>query len=123
MLRRPVRLLLTASVLAAPGCSLLGSDGEAGVFAGTFSHGFEVSAFEPCDEAETWWVSESEGYRELFERYAEAVGPANEYAEAYVRIRGDLTGGGEYGHLGAYDREVSVEEVLEVRALTGEGCE
>jgi hypothetical protein len=122
VLLRSVCALVLISSLA--GCSLLGSDGDSGTFEGFVSWGFEVSAFSPCDREETWWVDGGEAEAELFERYFEIIEQASgEPAGVYARVRGEVTERGEYGHLGAYEREVDIEEVLEVRAAEGRACE
>jgi hypothetical protein len=96
------------------------------VLEGVFETGFEHSAFYPeqaCpDGGERYWVSWLPESR-LDERIEEETGVAP-FAEPDVRafevtIRAELSGPGEYGHLGQYPREVTVHELLDAALLTG----
>jgi hypothetical protein len=82
---------------------------------GLVSFGFEVSAFEPCDSGVRWWITGSNtAYTELLDAY-HSLGIPN-YTRAFARLRGNpSTKKGSYGHLGAYEREFEVTEVVEVR--------
>ena len=123
----PTALARSARLLVCPfallpllaGCSLLGA--EEGTFEGLVAYGFEMSGFTPCDREEDWWVT-GPASGELFERYTGVVEPGSEYAPAYARVRGEISRRGEYGHVGAYDREIEVLEVLEVRAADAAEC-
>jgi hypothetical protein len=96
-----------------------------GEFRGYYTSGFEVSSFVPCDDAGTggpgygegWWLS-SQPESGFYERYNQLSGDVNPPPGGYVTVftvfRGTLSGPGSYGHLGAYAREVTVEEVLEM---------
>jgi hypothetical protein len=109
----PAACLLLALSLAACGGS------ASATHRGHFSYGFETSAFRPCNSDEVWWVT-GEGANALIEQYGNAA-PAD-YEEVYAEVRGQVSEPGSYGHLGAYQRELSVTEVVEVRAKGEEDC-
>ena len=84
---------------------------------GGFVSGFETSAFYPCGSDEQWWVvADSAAWAELHAPSARIDSGGYRTVTAFVRVRGRVSPPGEYGHVGAYDRELEVSEVLEVRA-------
>ncbi|MCC7077191.1 MAG: hypothetical protein IT198_08710 [Acidimicrobiia bacterium] len=85
-------------------------DAEGDVYTGHYSTGFEVSAFVECGSDEQWWVV---GSAELTEE-VEAAADSPPYEPVYLRVRGTLSEPGTYGHLGAYQRQLTVTEVLDV---------
>lgn len=103
-----------------------------GEFEGTYSNGFEVSAFVPCEGVSpagpgyvpAYWLS---GTTEFYEQYTALVqssghDPATGYLSVYVRFKGELSPPGSYGHLSAYEREITVTELLEMTLVDGQ-CE
>ncbi len=75
--------------------------------------GFETSSFQPCGDAEQWWLSgDTDVMGELGNAFADLGGTAG--ARLLVEVRGVLSREGSYGHLGAYPREFHVTEVVEV---------
>lgn len=88
-------------------------------YAGHFSMGFETSAFTPCAPGERWWVSGVS--KDMSERYR-AASQGQDYQAVYLRVRGRVSAAGRYGHLGAYDRELQVLEVLELRPAQASDC-
>lgn len=88
-------------------------------YAGHLSMGFETSAFTPCAPGERWWVSGLGA--ELSERYR-AASKGQDYQPVFLRVRGRLSGTGRYGHLGGYERELEVLEILELRAAQDGDC-
>ena len=89
---------------------------------GRYSSGFEVSSLLPCGSNEAWWVGGT-AYAELAARVRALYGPGDLYAaQMFIRVRGELSPPGTFGHMGAYVRELSVTEVVEVLPL-GAGCE
>jgi hypothetical protein len=104
----PLALAACVSNLAEP-------EGER--FTGHYSQGFEVDSFRPCGSEESWWVTQGD---ELRARYrALAPGP---YEEVYVEVRGHAGPTGEFGHLGAYDRELAAGEVVTIRPAADRDC-
>ena len=106
-----------AAALLLTGCVTAATGPDDRQFAGFYASGFEVESFRPCGSQEQWWVTEAQALRA---RYAEVA--ATPYQEVYVVIRGEAGPEGRYGHLAAYQREVAVREVLELRAAREGDC-
>lgn len=85
--------------------------------AGYYESGFEVESFRPCGESQAWWVTGGESLRERYREIAAAP-----YERLYVVVRGTAGPVGRYGHLGSYQRELEVEEVLEIRRALPTDC-
>lgn len=90
---------------------------ESGEYAGHYSVGFEVSEFVPCGSDESWWLV---GTAELVSQVQGDEPGGTPTTPVFVRVRGELSDPGSYGHLGAYDRQLTVTEVVEVGS--GGGC-
>ena len=109
-------LALTLLVLAgSPACSLFRDD----TFDGHYTASFEASLFRPCGSTEDWWASGGLGAVRDFQGRTDTV---NGEGTAFVQWRGKVSGRGHYGHLGAYDREITVTEVLHVRSVSPSDC-
>jgi hypothetical protein len=117
---RLARLALPAGLLAALSLAACGGTQASDTHRGYFSYGFETSAFHPCNSDEAWWVT-GEGTAALIEQYGQ-VAPAD-YEPVYAEVRGQVSEPGAYGHLGAYQRELTVTEVVELRAAGEDDCE
>jgi hypothetical protein len=89
------------------------------IVSGLYSWGFEVSDFRPCGLDEKWWVVGSEP--ELSTRYNALT--LETYEPVYARLAGIKSRPGQYGYLGAYDRQFEVREILELRTLQNDDCE
>lgn len=89
------------------------------IVSGLYSWGFEVSDLEPCGVDEKWWLVGSAP--ELLSRYRALI--SNVYEQVYARLKGIKSAPGRYGHLGAYDRQFEVHEILELRVLQDGDCE
>ena len=94
-----------------------------GEFEGTYSNGFEVSAFVPCEGvspgpgyAPAYWLSGTTEFHEQYTALVQSSGhdPSTGYLSVYVRFKGELSPPGSYGHLSAYEREITVTELLEM---------
>jgi hypothetical protein len=92
---------------AATGCSHP-QPGVSQTHRGYYTFGFEVSAFQPCWSDERWWVSEGSGL--LHERLIQLSG--SPHGEIYAEVRGVISERGAFGHLGRYDRDIAIHEVL-----------
>lgn len=113
-----VALLLVGLVTATAACG-----SRADLHAGRYESGFEASAFYPCGSDEQWWLTaDSASWARLHAPPARIDSGGYREATAFVRVRGRVTGPGEFGHMGAYDRELTVTEVLEVRAPEEGSC-
>lgn len=92
-----------------------------GTFRGVYESGFETSAFRPCDRpGEVWWLTPDAGFADQFEaiRQREA-GAGGRGLRLFVEatVVGDLTDAGQFGHLGAYDHELTVRETRDMVLL------
>lgn len=110
-MRRAV-LILALPLLAA--CPRWGTEPEQQPVEhrGYYEAGFERDAFLPCGNDESWWV---EGSGELYRRHREL---AREYEPVMAVVTGRVSARGSHGHLGAYERVLRVESVLQVRAVS-----
>ncbi len=130
------RVLLAACVFVAAGCLCAAVAGVAGYafyrstasptppetaveLTGHMVIGFEVASFVPCDlgtapgDGQGYWLHADPGV-ELYDAYHTAVG--EDYLPAYLHFTGRLSPPGEYGHLGAYTREVTITQIIEINA-------
>jgi hypothetical protein len=92
-----------------------------GEFRGHYTSGFEVASFVPCSDSQIgndagpWWMG-STAESGFYDQYLDVIGgpSAPEYVTVFVVWRGAVSPPGEYGHLGAYTREATVQEVIEM---------
>lgn len=119
--RTTVRAFAVVIAVTLSGCSLFDDIFGDETYRGVVSFGFEVSSFAPCGGDQQWWVTDGDALLELQTRYNDLV--EFPYTKAYARLKGNRSRIGEYGHLGAYQREFEVTEVIEVRALDEGECE
>jgi hypothetical protein len=128
-MKRLLYLPLTLLFLTTLACQAILPDSRvnSGEFEGFYTSGFEVASFIPGEmigdpnQGVGYWVN---GTPELYEQYTALVqsrgsDPISGYIPVYVRFKGELSPPGNYGHLGAYEREVTVTELLEM-SLDGE---
>ena len=108
--------------LSLSGCSiandLFGSSDDS--WQGSVAIGFEVESFQPCSQDVQWWLTGAEAFVELHTKYRDLG--VKQYAPVYAKIKGRRSVKGKYGHLGLYEREFYVEEVIEFRPLTDGEC-
>jgi hypothetical protein len=83
---------------------------------GLFSASPTIQTFRPCGVDESWWP---EGL-DLYGRY-KAAG-AQDLDQVYARVRGEVSERGAYGHFNAYEREIRVTALLELRARRDDDC-
>jgi hypothetical protein len=85
-----------------------------GSFEGYYETGFERNAFIPLDRNEQWWVlpaNDEIGYQ-LIAAMAPSRPPQNRVGHARVVVRGELSPPGSHGHLGLYQRELTVTAIV-----------
>lgn len=98
-------------LLGVAGCSPSRTHPSAGtVFRGFYASGFEMETFRPCEVSERWWVIAP---GPLLVRYEDASERANQ--EVFAVVRGDTSSRGRVGHLGQYDRYLTVREAIDVQ--------
>ncbi len=84
------------------------------LYKGIARFGFEVSAFEPADSGEKWWlIPDGDAYEELRRSYDELA--EEPYQGIHAEIRGEVSVRGRYGHLNSYDRTIRMTEFVCVR--------
>lgn len=82
---------------------------------GAYVFHFETSAFHPDGTREQWWVAsanETAAAQLHAALRTDAAGPP--WGEARVTVEGTLSARGHWGHLGAYQRELTVTRVIAV---------
>ncbi len=100
-------LIVVVAILAIAGCEKSAPWPADGVFSGYYQWGFERSDFKPAGTTERWWVAGN-------------IAPLRQSSSpetVYIVIRGTLSPKSRYGHLDQYKRELTVEEVIEMREL------
>jgi len=80
---------------------------------------FEASNFRACGGTQAWWLTDASGT--LFSQLPPAS-PPDFSRSAYLRVNGRRSARGQYGHLGAYAYELTVDQVLEVASDTSGKC-
>jgi hypothetical protein len=89
-------------------------------YAGTFTYGFEVIAFKPCNSDEVWWLNgDGDALLDLRTRYEVLT---HKMEPVHVQLRGLISDRGVYGHMGGYQREFYVQDVIDVRVLQADDC-
>lgn len=89
-------------------------------FQGHYLASFEVSSFVPCGSAEKpgygvgYWLEWGKNSG-TYQKYEAEVSKGGGHPMVYLKFIGTISSPGGHGHLGAYAREVTVEEVLEVK--------
>jgi hypothetical protein len=87
-------------------------------YSGIVSLGFEMSAFSSDDGRGPYWFAvgdDGEVWRQVSAPLQERCGI--DWGRVHLIAEGELSAPGEYGHLGAYERELRVFRVREVRFL------
>ncbi|MCB9135288.1 MAG: hypothetical protein H6636_07665 [Anaerolineales bacterium] len=130
-MKRTFNALFLPFFLAALACQLLSpnSGSTKGEFEGTYSNGFEVSAFVPCEgvspgpgQVSAYWLTGTQDFYDQYYALVQSSGfdQGTGYLSVYVRFKGELSPSGSYGHLGAYAREVTVTDLLEMSLDDGQ---
>jgi hypothetical protein len=112
---KSVPVVLLALTLMTAACATGPSD-DSREFQGIFSHGFEADVFKPCGSPEQWWATLPS---EAIAQYNEMVEP---YQPVMVRVRGTISERGPSGHLGRYDRYLTVDTVLVMQPAGNARC-
>lgn len=86
-------------------------------FSGEWAWHFETSAFTTDNGAGPYWLAaDGDVWPELTAPFTESgAGP---WGRAHVVVEGVLSQRGEYGHLGAYTRELRVTRVISARLIS-----
>ena len=110
------------SITSMAGCAIIEDvfSGRSDTYIGTVAFGFEESGFRPCNVAEQWWITGGDMVNDLQSRYNDLG--VKWYEPVFAELKGDPSQKGQYGHLGAYQREFEVSEVIEMRLLEAGEC-
>lgn len=96
------------------------------IYEGRYTFGFEGSNFNPCEYEGVWWVrgdlSKVWEFVEGKKEYESTWRPEREEGTVFIRCRANLSPKGKYGHLGAYEYQLNVEEILSVRKIADGDC-
>lgn len=86
-------------------------------FTGVWEWGFETSSFVGTrGEGPYWLVAEGANWEALQAPIRSSGG--GPWGRVAVVIEGDLSPPGQYGHLGAYERQLRVTRVIESRLIS-----
>ena len=123
-----VRSLVALIFMLASGCSAdeppkpidspTYSPPEPQLFKGYYVSGFERSEFRP---RQRWWLSGAIEGCPFLDFNQKRYSP---WRQTYLELKGVLSPPGQYGHLGAYNRELTIVETVSCRPpAEGEGVE
>jgi len=118
-------ILLVGFCFFIASCSLInkGDDLSAGTYEGHFAWGFETNDFQPCLElGEHWGITAGDrtAVDSLLSTYRSIAD--KDYEKVFVRLKGDPSKKGEYGHMGTNVREFKLEEIIEIRKTEPADC-
>jgi hypothetical protein len=82
-----------------------------GRYTGHFTYDWEKQVFRPCGGREEWWAWGMPA--ELQKRWGQRT---------WVVVEGELSGRGEFGHMGRYRRQIRVTSVIRQEPGEGRGC-
>jgi hypothetical protein len=111
--------ITSASVLLVVGlaaCSASAPWPASGIYTGYYVHGYELSEFIPTGTKEKWWLTGAVPRIPQYTKDNVGTAPKSNPVR-YISVRGTLSAEGKHGHLGAYSREVTAQQVLECREL------
>ncbi len=81
---------------------------EGTLYKGYYAYGFETNNFMPCNSEEVWWV---ESNLPAIAKEADAEYKILPNSLYYIELGGEISAPGNYGHLGASDRELMIRVV------------
>jgi hypothetical protein len=87
-------------------------------YSGTWEFHFETSAFvTDAGDGPYWLVGEGDVWPQLTAPFSQTGSP---WGRAHVVVEGELSAPGQYGHLGAYARELRVTRVIETQLVSAQ---
>jgi hypothetical protein len=112
--------------IAAIVLTLAATPAGADEISGVYYASFEVSAFEPCDATERWWLETTGEAGPAFWKKVKAVQrtpTAGGGPFLFLVVDADVSQKGSHGHLGAYQRLITVRSSSEIRWATADEVE
>lgn len=111
---RTTLLLFTSLVLFS--CAVTGENSNTDkYYRGSYTVGFESSAFSPEGSKERWWLSFAENVdRSKLQAVMHRTSP-RVYKTYHITVRGKVSQKGNYGHMGVYQRRIIVSEIVDVK--------
>jgi hypothetical protein len=112
-----MRRFFLASLLALALSACSTADAGSQRLSGTWDWHFETSSFVTDSGEGPYWLS-AEG-----STWADATAPLERagrgpWGRVHLVVEGELSATGQYGHLGAYERELRVTRVIESRLIS-----
>jgi hypothetical protein len=112
-------LPLAAAVLSLlQGCAVSGMQ----TYQGVYAVGYETQAFWSQEGDGPWWVDGRFGADQRLEEGVRSANAGFPWGSVRVEVRGALSPAGSWGHMGAYDRRLTVYEVISVEPLPADGA-
>jgi len=104
--------LMGLAVLAGGCASASAQQEEPARYRGLYVFGFETSTFVPDGADRGWWVEATPEARHAL--HAAALPRPQPHDAIFVRaeVEGELSPPGQYGHLGAYERTLTITRVI-----------
>lgn len=89
-------------------------------FSGTFEFQFETASFRPDTGGGRYWLAaDGRVWRDVIAPIERSgAGP---WGSVLLVVEGYLSVPGQYGHLGAYERELWVTRVIDAQLITADG--
>jgi hypothetical protein len=109
----PLLLVLAA---AAPVPLRLGSAPR--IVEGHYRISWETQAFTACGARESWWMNHPGALARHWPKHVDG-----NWGVVYARVLADVSGEGQFGHMGSFPRTVAVHLVLDVRPAREGDCE
>ncbi|MGE3251787.1 MAG: hypothetical protein AB7J28_08490 [Hyphomonadaceae bacterium] len=113
MNRRTLLAFVLPLALIACASAHAGHEANAERFEGVWDFHFETSSFRTTDRQGPYWLS---GDGEVWPQLTAPFGATGHpWGTLDVVVEGELSAPGQYGHLGAYERELRVTRVISSR--------
>ena len=114
-------------VLAAVGCSSPVAPNLEN-YMGHYFFGVEDTFFVACGSADTWAVDDAGSAISAFindhrSEFETDPGEPVPTGNVYVRLLGEVSAEGAYGHLGHHEYALTISDVMEVRMSRADDCE
>lgn len=111
-----MRRLFLAGALAALLTACASTPVGSQTYSGTWDWHFETSSFVTDDGAGPYWLSaEGSNWDQIVAPIQRSGG--GPWGRVHLTVEAELSAPGQFGHLGAYEREIRVTRVIESRLI------